>query len=922
MKYLYFISIFIGFTFKGFCFEKDTIISCHYNKVPFSIFAEKIHTETGVKIFYKEEWTKSIDVTINADSITIIDAVQSTLKGTSLVASKWYNNIVILKNEKLLTNLPEYESSNKSELVKNIEVIEAKEIKSKNSRNGQIKTYRIGNYGSSTVNSKVRINGKISDEESGELLVGATIYLKDIATGSATNNYGNFSLFLAPGRYNAEIESLGYEKNSIQMEVFSDGEIELNLKKTLIPIEEVQIIGSSKMSIVTREPGMERVAMRSIRELPMFMGERDVIKISELLPGIVSTGEGSAGINVRGGNSDQNLFYINNIPIYNTSHVFGFFPAFNPDIIKDFSIYKGHIPAQYGGRLSSIFNIQTKQGNRKRFNMHAGINPITGFLTAEGPIKKDTSSFLISCRSNYSNWILGRIQDTLINQSSSKFYDISGLANYDFNYKNKLKVFFYRSSDNFKLSSINSYWYSNTGASVEFEKMHNSIFTSKFTQVFSNYSFSTENNQDINTAYKQSYSINHIETKYGFTLFLSNKHSIEGGASSITYLLDRGDINPLNQLSLAKPTSLGKEKALENSIYISNNLTLLKWLDISAGLRLSTFTPLGSRNVYKYYEGLPVEVNNIRDTLKFGNNKPIKWYNSPEIRFSATIKTNISSSFKFSYNRMQQNLFMLSNTISIAPNTQWKLADYYLKPSKSDQFSLGFYKVFPSIGFESSVEVYTKNTSHYSEFKDGADFITTAQTETMILQGDQKSYGAEFLIKKNGRKLNGWISYTYSRSIIQVKGDNYWNSINRNLSYPSNFDIPHILNVVLNYQISRRLIFSATSVYQKGKPITFPESVYYFENVPVISYSKRNEYRIPDYFRVDLSLTLEGDLKRKKFMHSSWIFNVYNLTGRDNPYSVFFRVENKQIRGYKYSVISIPLITLTWLIKLGNYASN
>lgn len=922
MKRFFFISLLFIITSNGFCTEKDSTISCHVNNMPFSVFAEKIFSETGVRLYFQEKWVKNILVTIDDDSITIFSAVELGLKGTSLIASKWLSSIIILPDEKIITTLPSYKSPNNLVSLPKQVINEyaSGEFHKKTNKNGTLTKIKIGNIRSG--NSKVRIGGRIIDEDTGEPLIGATIIIKDIEIGSATNNDGNFSLLIAPGKYDALVESLGFEKKNLQLEINSEGEFETSLKKTLLSIEEVHIVSNKRNSIINREPGLERVSMKTIKELPMFLGERDVIKISELLPGIVSTGEGSSGINVRGGNSDQNLFYINSIPIYNTSHVFGFFPAFNPDIIKDFSIYKGHIPAQYGGRLSSIFNIQTKQGNRKKTTMHAGINPITGFLTAEGPLKKDTSSFIISIRSNYSDWLLGRIKDTLINQSNSNFYDISALVNYDFNFKNKIRVFFYGSSDYFKLSTINTYWYSNTGYSVEYEKMINSYFSTKISQIFSKYQFTTNNNEDANFAFKHSYSIKHIETRYDVSLFLNNKYSVEGGASSILYLLDRGSIHPLNSLSYTSEVLLGKEKALENSIYVSNNLAPFTWLDFSAGLRFSIYNPLGDRNVYKYIDGLPIETKNIYDTVHFGTNKPIRWYLSPEIRFSTTIKLNAFNSLKFSYNRMQQNLFMLSNTISIAPNTQWKLADYYLKPSRSDQFSLGFYKVFPISGLEASIEVYSKKTNNYTEFKDGANFNSAAQTETLVLQGDHKSYGAEFLLKRNGRKLNGWISYTYSRSIVEVKGNAYWNSINNSLPYPSNFDIPHILNFVFNYQLSRRLIFSSNSIYQKGKPVTYPESVYYLNGIPVTGYSKRNEYRIPDYFRVDVSLTLEGDLKRKKNTHSSWIFNIYNLTGRNNPYSVFYRIENKQIKSYKYSVISVPLFTFTWLIKLGNYASD
>jgi len=321
-------------------------------------------------------------------------------------------------------------------------------------------------------------------------------------------------------------------------------------------------------------------------------------------------------------------------------------------------------------------------------------------------------------------------------------------------------------------------------------------------------------------------------------------------------------------------------------------------------------------------EGLPVDTKYIEDTLHFGDNEPLKWYSNPEFRFSLNFVTDPGGSVKLAFNQMHQSIFQLSNTISVAPNTQWKMADYYLEPARGNQYSAGVFRNFPQRGWEASFEVFYKHLNHFPEFKDGADFLSSDGTETLMLQGKQRSYGMELWIKRNARKLTGWIAYTYSRSLVTVDGDNVWNSINGGKEYPSNYDIPHAFNALVNYNLNRRLSLSSVITYQSGRRITYPLSIYYVDGIPYTDYSARNQFSIPDYFRIDASVMYEGNLRKNKPVHSSLVFGVYNLTGRKNAYSVYFKPEYGAMKSYKYSVIGVPIFTVTWLIKLGNYASE
>ncbi len=899
------------------------VTDCHYSAIPFSAFSDSITKKTGVRIYYKPEWTDSLSVTIDSDSISVLNAVARALKGSGLEVSPWHGDLVIIPGVKLINSLPAYTSS--TDLTGKTGAVGAGKTENEDQyltgrSSDALKTLRIGKNGGAAGRTKAKLLGRLLDEETGEPVAGATLYITETATGAVTDAYGFLSITLKPGNYNASFEYLGYEKQKYLLEVISDGSFQIRMKKAVVQIKEVVVYGDRQAGMRTKDPGLDKIAIKSIKELPMMMGERDILKVSSLMPGIVNTGEGSAGLNVRGGSSDQNAFYINKIPIYNTSHLFGFFPAFNSDIIRDFSIYKGYIPAQYGGRLSSVFNILSRQGNRKKFMARGGISPIAGNIVLEGPLKKDTCSFLISARSTYSDWLLGRIKDPDIRSSSANFYDLSAAVNYDLR-KSQLAVFAYHSNDHFRFSDLNEYSYSNNGLSAGYNHNFTNLLRGEFTLVASRYDFSTIDMQQESSAYKHTYNMDHYEARADFK-HAGEKHSLEYGTGLVLYRLSRGKVTPYGSASLRSVSDLGEEKGVEPYIYISDSWEPFSWLKLLAGLRYAAFSPLGARSVYLYHDGLPRDKRYITDTLTYADNAPITWYHEPDIRLSVSVNTDPNGTIKLAYNQMHQNLFMLNTTVAIAPNTQWKLADYYIRPSASRQVSLGVFRDLPGYGLETSIEAYYKKTDGYPEFRDGADFLNEPQVEISVLQGVQQAYGVELFIKRTGQKLEGWISYTYSRSVVTVDAAEKWNRINDGMRYPANFDIPHAVNMVLNYHLKRRLTLSSVIVYQKGKPITYPVSVYFINTVPFLDYSSRNAYRIPDYFRTDLSLTLEGNLKKHKLIHNSVVFSLYNATGRKNAYSVYFSTENGSIKSYKYSVVGVPIFTVTWQFKLGNYASE
>lgn len=923
MKVLLFIHLLFGVIHDG---DKGpgTLVSCHYREIPFTEFCNYLYRESGVRIYYQESWVRGLRVTIDADSISVRSALERVLQGTNLEVSAWNRDLLIMPGESLLQELPHFEtkqarSDTSAPGTRSITTSEERYITGRKA--DIMQTLKVGKKGVAGKGAKVTIRGRITEQQTGEAVIGATMFLEETRAGAATDQNGFLSLVVKPGTYTAIFAFMGLETRKYNLEVLSDGDFTVEMKKSAIQMKEVVVFGDRQMNIRLKDPGLEKIYAKSIKEIPMMMGERDILKVSELLPGIVTIGEGSAGLNVRGGNYDQNAFYINRIPIYNTAHLFGFFPAFNADIVKDFSIFKGHIPAQYGGQLSSVFNIIGKQGNRKRFTARGSLSPVAASLSVEGPLKKATSSFLLSGRYLYSDWILGKIDDPVISHSKAGFFDMSASVNYDFR-KSQLSLFVYHSRDRFRLSDINSYEYSTTGASVNLSHNFSTSIRADFSVTGSLYEFGTIDQQEPAVAYQHSFQIGDYRLNADIKHDLNAKNTLQYGAGISLYKLDRGTVIPYGEKSNRLPVALGKEQGVQSAVYLSDSYDVLHWMNISAGLRLTLFNPLGPRTVYTYYPGAPRDPLYISDTLQFGNGQAIKWYFEPDIRVAVNMQTDPKGTVKVAFNQMHQDLFVLNNTIALAPNSQWKLADYYITPARSNQISAGVFRTFPKTGWETSVEFYYKRTTNYPEFIDGADFIGNPLVETSVLPGNQDAYGIEFLLRRSGRKLEGWLAYTFSRSFVKVDGNQPWERINNGLVYPANFDIPNALNTVINYHFNRRVTASGVITYQTGRPVTYPVSVYYISGIPYVDYSARNAYRIPDYFRLDLSLTFEGNLKKNKLLHYSLIFSLYNVTGRDNPYSVYFKLENGKINSYQYSVIGVPIFTATLLFKLGNYASD
>jgi hypothetical protein len=780
-------------------------------------------------------------------------------------------------------------------------------------REAEYKVHEIGNGSSSS--GKATVAGHVRELKSGEPVIGATIYTEAPAVGTSTDQFGYYSLTLPVGRHDIKIRGIGIKNTKRQVILRADGKLEIEVEEDITPLKEVVIEAEKDKNVTGMQMGLEKLDIKTMRQVPTAFGETDILRVVLTLPGVKSVGEGSTGLNVRGGATDQNLILFNGTTIYNPSHLFGFFSAFNPDILQTVELYKSAIPAKYGGRLSSVLEIKTREGNKKKFSGSGGIGPLTSRLTLEGPIVKDKTAFIVSGRTSYSDWILKRLDNSSFRNSSASFYDISAHVSSQLNDKNTLYATGYLSADKFRLASDTSYKYVNQNASLKWQHNFNNKLYAVLTGAYSRYAYDITSEKNPVNASSLKYGINQTNAQLDFSYFPNSKHTIDFGVSTLRYDISPGSLTPNSTESLINPDILAREQALESALYVSDRIDVSQRLSVSLGLRYSLFNALGPRDVYRYAPGVGRSESSITDTVRYNSGKVLATYHGPEYRVSARYAVSDNSSVKASYNRTRQYIHQLTNTASVSPADIWKLSDANIRPQLADQYSIGYYRNFKSNTIETSVETYYKSLRDFVDYKSGATLILNHHIETDIVNAEGKAYGVELMVKKLTGKINGWVSYTYSRSLVQVNTGTTAEQINGGRYYPSNFDKPHDVTLIGNYRFSRRFSTSLNFNYSTGRPITLPLAKYYVANSLRVYYSDRNAYRVPDYYRADFALNIEGSHKVKKLAHSSWTLGVYNLTGRRNPYSIYFKSENGQIKGYKLSIFGQPIPTITYNFK-------
>jgi hypothetical protein len=746
---------------------------------------------------------------------------------------------------------------------------------------------------SSLAQEKFTISGVISDSKTNETLIGVNIYIPEKKATIITNEYGFYSLTVPKGTYNIQISYVGYETFEETISLENDSKKNFNLTETGQALDEV-VINTEKTATNIRKPEMSvhNLSTATIKKIPVVLGEVDIIRALLTLPGVTNAGEGQSGFNVRGGGADQNLILLDEATIFNSSHLFGFFSVFNPDAIKDLKLYKGGIPSRYGGRISSVLDIYQKDGNSNKFSMNGGIGLISSRLLAEGPIVKDKLSFLFAGRGSYAHLFL-KLSD---NPNSAYFYDLNTKLNYKLNPNNNLFLSGYFGRDVFNINNNFINTYGNATLNLRWNHLFSDKLFSNLSAIYSDYYYGLD--LDL-IGFLWNSGIKNYNIKYDFKYYVTDKVKLNYGVSGIYYDFNPGTIEPSNSESGINYKQLEKKYAFEPSVYLDAEQKISNKLSLSYGVRFSGFYRLGSSNVNLYENNQPVVFNQELqiyekatpiDTQFYDKNKVIESFNNLEPRFAASYQLNDNTSIKASYNRMAQYLQLISNTASPTPLDIWTPSDQYIKPQIADQVALGYFKNFKEDNYSLEVETYFKKVKNRIDYIDGADLIANEAIEQAILNGEMRSYGIEFLLRKNSGNLNGWISYTLSKSEQRTPGRNANEpGINNGNWYRSGYDKLHNLSVTSSYNYNPKWTFGANFVLQTGQPVTFPNGQYEYQGITIPTYGLRNEDRLPTYHHLDISATYTPKPTKKKGWQSEWVFSIYNLYGRKNAASISFR---------------------------------
>ncbi|MBS1664445.1 MAG: carboxypeptidase-like regulatory domain-containing protein [Bacteroidetes bacterium] len=893
--------------------QEGPLIDGDFSDLPFPAFAKRIESMTSYHFYFDAAEVDTLRINLSVRRTPLPRLLDQAFKNTIFhYAIDPRNNVYITRLNAIVTTLTPGGSSY-GNLTKDTTDASASAPSKMLRAALENKLFEIGTPSSRTGNAT--LVGYVRDIRNGEALVGAAVYLDNPPIGAITDRFGYFSLQMPRGRHTLQISSAGMKDTRRQILLHSDGKLNIEMEEFIPNLIAATVVAEKRSNIKALQMGVERINIKTIKQIPAVFGEADVLRAVLTLPGVTTVGEASTGFNVRGGSADQNLILFNDATIYNPSHLFGFFSAFNPDIIKGVELYKSSIPERYGGRLSSVLDVSTRDGNSKKLSGSAGIGPLTSKFTLEGPIVKDKTSFIISGRTTYSDWILRTLPNKEYNNSSASFYDVALHLTHNFNPKNSLYLTGYLSNDQFRLNSDTLYKYGNKNANIKWKHIFNNKLYSLTTAAIDHYQYGQSSSNNSVNAYDFRYGLDQGSFHQDFNYTAGSKHALDFGISSIYYRFNPGERTPLGSASLVTPTKVAREQALESAIYAGDQYSITSDLALNVGLRYSLYNYLGPHDVYDYVPGQPLAETTIKDTTHYSGGKNIVTYKGPEYRISLRYAFSPNTSVKLGYNTLRQYIHLLSNTTAISPADIWKLSDPHIAPQTGAQYSIGLYQNFRSNTIETSIEVYYKTIRNYLDYKSGANLLLNNHIETDVFNTRGRAYGAELLIKKPAGKLNGWLSYTYSRTQLKMDDPLAGEVINNGNYYPASFDKPHNVNFVGNYRFSQRYSLSLTTIYSTGRPITLPIATFTLGGSQRVYYSDRNQYRIPDYFRSDISFNMEGNHKVHQVFHNSWSFGVYNITARKNPYSIYFQSENGVIKGYKLSIFGTAIPFLSYNIR-------
>ncbi|NHF59823.1 TonB-dependent receptor [Flavobacteriaceae bacterium TP-CH-4] len=898
-------------------------ISLSYENRPVSEVLQLIEEASGLPFYYVEQWLGEKTISGSFDNASVPVILESIFKDTPI---NFYvldgQRVILTRNTIIYDELPGGFFGRKD----SIAMVERTEKRTtvvnpvfynenRTSTTRKLETVRIGKADPDNSAQSFLLQGYVRNKNTGEPLQDLTILVKGRGIGAVTDANGFYSIRLPAGQNVLRTSSMGIQGSEREVVIYNNGTLDFELEESLELLEEVVVEADAAKNVEEATTGTTQIVSEESKNIPLVLGERDILRVATTLPGITTAGEGAAGYNVRGGKTDQNLILLDDAVIYNPSHFFGIFQALNPYTTKGVDIYKGNIPAEYGGRLSSVFDIETKDGNVEKFAGEASIGPVTANIALEIPLKKEKSSLVVGGRGAYSDWILRSLDDEQLSNSTASFYDGIVKFNSNINENNDIRATGYYSRDAFSITSDSLFNYSNRGFSLRWDHKFNEKNTGSLIAANSQYRFNIDFDGESNNDFGLGYKIDETELKLKLRYLPNDKHTFTYGLAAKYYGVDPGSIEPEGSNSIIQPVAIPRESAIESAVYLSDEYQISDKLLFDLGLRYSFFASLGATEKRTYADGLPRSEGTLIAAEAVDGGDVIATYGGPEIRASARYFLGPDLSVKASFNSGYQFIHTLSNNTTVSPIDTWKLSDNNIEPQTGNQYSLGFYKNLKENEYEISLEGYYKTSKNVLDFKTGAQLLLNQTIETEVLQGNGRAYGVEFLIRKDKGKLNGWLGYTYSRSLIQFDSEFSEERINNGEFFPSNFDKPHDISLVANYKFTRRYSLSANFVYQTGRPVTYPIGTYQFNNSEFVFYSNRNEFRIPDYYRLDLGINIEGNHRIKKFAHSFWTISVYNVLGRNNPYSVFFVTEEGEVKALQSSIFAIPIPSITYNFK-------
>lgn len=746
-----------------------------------------------------------------------------------------------------------------------------------------------------TAQVKYTINGTIRDAANGEALIGATVYIKEIKGGASTNEYGFYSITLPPGTYTLDISYIGYQPVERTLTLDQNIQLPVELSAETQQLEEVVVKAEIEQANAQNiEMSTNKLEMKTILRVPTLFGESDVLRSLLLLPGVSTVGEGASGYNARGGSVGQNLILMDEAPVYNSSHLFGFFSVFNPDAVKDTKLFKGGVPSRYGGRLASILDVRMKEGNSKKFEASGGIGSVFSRLALEGPIIKDKASFIVAARRSYIDVLARPFVPILSNGGALNFYDLTMKANYNINRKNRVYLSGYFGRDVFRFDKTQGFNWGNATSTLRWNHLFNERLFSNLTLLYSKYDYALQFGKDDRNRFSWNSSISNVILKPQFTYFINSNNELNFGGDITYYTFE-----PANAVGTtngkAVDISLERKYNLELALYMGDHMKVTEAVSLEYGLRYSYFNALGPGTVYTYNDTIPGVRRTPVSSRTYGSGETIASYGNWEPRFSLKWQTSSVSSVKGSYNRMVQYLHLISNTTASNPLDVWNPSSNNIKPQLGDQYALGYFRdIGQSRAYEFSVEGYFRATQNQIDYIDGADLLINRYLEGDLLSGQGRAYGLEFYFQKKTGRLTGWASYTLGRSELKVNG------INRNEWYETRYNQTHNLKLAAFYDINSRWSASANFIFTSGTPTTFPTSRYIQQGilVPYNVNDSRNNVHIADYHRLDIAFRLEGKkMKNGKERKNSdyWVFSLYNVYARKNPFSVYFSQTDQRI---------------------------